>query len=134
MRVVIDTNVIVSGLLNPNGKPAVVINLLLLKKIKVLYDNRILKEYETVLCRDKFGFSREIVIPLIDFIKAEGEFVITEPIKTTIPDESDKKFLEVAISGKADYLITGNIRDYPAIEFIVTPGEFLKKRDEHEKI
>ena len=126
MRVVIDTNVLISGLINPNGKPAMIINLLLLKKIKVLYDNRILKEYRNVLLRERFGFSEELVDSLIEFIKTEGEFVTSEPIKIDIPDESDKKFLEVAISGKANYLITGNTKDYPKLEFIITPKEFLE--------
>jgi len=126
MKVVIDTNVVVSGILNPNGKPAAVINLLLLRKVKILYDNRIIKEYRDVLLRDKFGFSQELVDPLIEFIKAEGQFVIAEPIKTNFSDNSDKKFLEVALSGDADYLITGNIKDFPNLDFVVTPSDFLK--------
>ena len=126
MRVVIDTNVLISGLINPDGKPAMIINLLLLKKIKILYDNRILKEYRNVLLRERFGFSEELVDSLIEFIKTEGKFVTSEPIKIEISDESDKKFLEVAISGKANYLITGNTKDYPKLEFIITPKEFLE--------
>ena len=126
MKVVIDTNVVVSGILNPNGKPAAVINLLLLRKVKILYDNRIIKEYRDVLLRDKFGFSQELVDPLIEFIKAQGQFVIAEPIKTNLSDNSDRKFLEVALSGNADYLITGNIKDFPNLDFVVTPSDFLK--------
>ena len=45
MKVVVDTNVIVSALLNPNGPPAKILSLILNGKAKLLYDNRILFEY-----------------------------------------------------------------------------------------
>ena len=56
MKIVLDTNVLVSGLINPKGVPAKILNLMLNEKIIVLYDNRILREYETVLSRRKFRF------------------------------------------------------------------------------
>ena len=48
MRVVLDTNVLISGLLNPNGPPAAVLNLLVNAKLELLYDSRILQEYMEV--------------------------------------------------------------------------------------
>lgn len=127
MKIVIDTNVLVSGLINPKGVPANILNLILNEKIIVLYDNRILREYETVLSRKKFKFKKEIIEPLIDFIKHEGSFIAAEPLKIKFKDEDDKMFLEVAKSGNAEYLITGNIVHFLNEQFIVTPREFIEK-------
>lgn len=72
MKIVLDTNVLVSSLLNPDGSPAGVLKLLLNGRIIMLYDNRILGEYLAVLSREKFGFRREWIDPLIDFIRQDG--------------------------------------------------------------
>ena len=127
MKIVLDTNVLVSGLINPKGVPAKILNLILNEKIIVLYDNRIIREYETVLSRRKFRFEKEIIEPLIDFIKHEGRFIAADPLRIKFKDEDDKMFLEVAKSGAAEYLITGNIVHFPNEQFIVTPREFIEK-------
>ena len=69
MNIVVDTNILVSGLLNPAGLPAQIIEILINGKIVILYDNRILLEYEEVLSRKKFKFPKEIISPIIDYIK-----------------------------------------------------------------
>ncbi len=127
MKVVLDTNVLVSGVINPDGKPAQIIGLLLSGKIKILYDNRIIREHAEVLSREKFGFPSELIQPLLNFIRMEGEFVFAEPTKDSMRDESGRKFFEVALSGKAAYLITGNKKDFPERTWIVDPAEFLEK-------
>lgn len=127
MNIVIDTNVLVSGLINPAGLPAQIIEILINDKIVILYDNRILHEYEEVLSRKKFNFPREIISPIIDYIKYEGIFILPEPIETKFDDPDDKAFYEVAITGKAKYLITGNKKHFPENKLIVTPAEFIKK-------
>ena len=127
MNVVIDTNVIISGFLNSNGLPGKIINLLFNERINLLFDNRILAEYKDVLSRDKFGFNRDIIDPLIDYINKDCIYVISNPILESFNDEDDKKFYEVALSGNADYLITGNIKHFPKDQIIVTPREFLEK-------
>ncbi|NOY07947.1 MAG: putative toxin-antitoxin system toxin component, PIN family [Spirochaetes bacterium] len=126
MKIVLDTNVLISGVINPDGKPVKIVNLLLNEKVKLLYDNRIIREYSEVLCRKKFSFTPNMIVPLIDFIKMEGEFVAANPVNAEMEDESDKKFLEAAMSGKAEYLITGNKKHFPKSKFIVTPAEFLE--------
>ena len=126
MRIVLDTNVLVSGLLNPDGSPAVVLSLLLNGKIKLLYDNRILSEYTEVLNRKKFGFKGEWINPIIDFIQQEGEFVSANPVSGFFKDTDDKKFYEVAKTAEAKYIITGNISHFPKEEMIKTPKEFIE--------
>ncbi len=127
MNVVIDTNVIISGLIKPDSIPAQIWNLVVNEKIILLYDIRILNEYENVISRKKFKFPKEIIDPVIDFIKHEGIYIAANPINDSFLDESDKKFLEVTISGEAEYLITGNIKHYPEKEYILTPRDFLSK-------
>ena len=70
-------------------------------------------EYRMVLSRKKFNFPIEMIEPLIDFIKYEGEFIASEPLRTNFTNEDDEMFLEVAVSGNAEYLITGNTKYVP---------------------
>ena len=126
MKVVVDTNVIVSALLNTNGNPAKILSLILNGNIIILYDNRIIFEYIDVLSRKEFGFSKEIINDLIECFKCDGEFINAEYVKTKFSDETDKKFYEVYKSGKAKYLITENIKHFPKEDTIVLPKVFLQ--------
>ena len=129
MKVVVDTNVIVSALINSNGTPAKILPLILNGKVTLLYDNRIIFEYAEVLSRKEFGFNAEIINDLMDFLKHEGEFVNAEYINLKFHDETDKKFYEVFKFGKTEYLITGNAKHFPKEKGIVTPKEFLETYD-----
>ncbi|NOY74987.1 MAG: putative toxin-antitoxin system toxin component, PIN family [Kiritimatiellaeota bacterium] len=126
MKVVIDTNVLVSGLLSPSGMPASIINLVLNQKIKVLYDNRIIQEYQNVLERPKFKFDKQVVADLMEFIKQFGEFTLPTPVRIKFTDTGDIPFYEVASSGGADFLITGNLKHFPKGNGfkVVSPSEF----------
>jgi len=127
MKIVLDTNVLISSLLNPNGNPAKILNLILSLKIILLFDNRIINEYYNVLKREKFQFSDDLILPLMDFIKHEGIYINAEPIKKKFTDEDDKKFYEVFISSSADYLVTGNINHFPKEKLIVKPVVFINQ-------
>jgi len=126
MRVVVDTNIIVSALMNVNGTPAKILSLILNGNIKILYDNRIIFEYFDVLSRKEFGFHNEIINDMINFFKHDGEFINPEYIKTKFSDEADKKFYEVYKSGKAKYLITGNKKHFPKGNTIILPRDFME--------
>ena len=125
MRIVLDTNVIVSALLNPSGSPAAVLNLVLRESATLLLDNRILFEYSDVLRREKFNFPRHAVDALLDFTRASAQFVAAAPTKIELPDEDDRPFYEVALSGEADFLVTGNKSHFPRKSIIVTPKQYL---------
>ena len=125
MKVVVDTNVLVSALLNTNGAPAKILALILNGKLKLLYDNRIIFEYLEVLSRKEFGFNTEIINDMIAFFKHEGEFVNADHLNVRFHDETDKKFYEVYRSGEAQYLITGNKKHFPKDSAIIAPGDFL---------
>jgi putative PIN family toxin of toxin-antitoxin system len=125
MRVVVDTNVLISGLLNPDGAPARVLDLVLRGNLTLLYDNRLLSECREVMHRDKFSFTTDMVEPLLEYIASEGEYVVPEAHPAIFRDEDDRGFYEVAKSGGAAFLITGNRTRYPADSIIKTPVEFL---------
>ena len=131
MRVVLDTNVLVSGLLNPNGPPAAILNLLVNAKLELLYDSRIIQEYIEVLHRAKFGFDSDRIDALIDYLQAEGDYISAEPTTHPFRDEYDRIFYEVMITGEADYLITGNSSHFPKEDRIKNPREFLT---EYERV
>jgi putative PIN family toxin of toxin-antitoxin system len=125
MKVVLDTNVIVSALLSPSGSPASVLTMVLRGSVSLLIDNRILFEYTDVLHREKFNFPRRAVDPLLDFFKASTLYVSAAPTSANLPDKDDRPFYEVAISGGADFLITGNKSHFPRKPIVVTPKQFL---------
>ena len=128
MRVVLDTNVVVSALLNPKGSPSQVVLFVLTGKALPLLDERILYEYRMVLRREVFHFDPFQVDELLAQFDSIGEFVAAAPLNISLPDPDDLPFLEVALTGKADFLITGNKKDFgkpPGRLKILSPSEFL---------
>ena len=89
MRAVIDTNVIVSGLLNPYGIPAEILRLLLAGEIILIYDSRIISEYQEVLSRSKFQFIIENIKILVKEIEVTGSLVLPVSLKFSLPDPDD---------------------------------------------
>jgi uncharacterized protein len=128
VRVVIDTNVLVSGLMKKGTPPASVVRGLYSGELVALYDQRILSEYRDVLVRPKLA---RIHLPdamdLLDFIDARGEELEGASFAHQLPDPGDQPFAEVAFTGKAELLITGNVRDFPVGDLIrvVTPRQWL---------
>ena len=125
MKVVIDTNVLVSAFLNAQSLPAQVFNLVLNGKLQVLYTNTIITEYSNVLYREKFGFPPSLIEPVLDLIQHDGELVVTEPTIEAFTDSEDRKFYETLISGEGQFLITGNLKHFPEDSRILNPREFL---------
>jgi putative PIN family toxin of toxin-antitoxin system len=107
---VLDTNVIVSGLIQPLGNPAKVLTLALAGVVQVCHEKRVLAEYEEVLARPHFKFDEKRVREVLTKFKEDGQAVDTagQP-NLCLPDPDDEPFLETALAGKADYLITGNL-------------------------
>jgi len=129
MKSVLDTNVLVSGLLTPFGTSGEIVRIVSAGKLVLQYDSRILLEYTDVLYRPKFKFNKEQIDLLLDYIKKNGQLVPTLPLKQSLPDSDDEPFLEVAIGGRAECLITGNKIHYP-VQFreginILSPSEFI---------
>ena len=124
VKVVLDTNILVSSLLS-TGPPATIIDLIAEGKIKPFYSDPILCEYWDVLSRGKFNFKPLQVTRLINNITRSGmpvDYLLFS--KKKMADENDRIFYDAAIEAKA-YLITGNLRHFPPDSFIVSPSQFL---------
>jgi len=131
LKVVLDTNVLVSGLINPDGNPGRVLDLLLAGEITLLVDDRILAECRAVLARPRFGFDVGDIVDVISQIEAESARVVALPIGISLPDETDLPFLEVALAGEAQALITGNTRHFKlpksTLLTVESPADFVRR-------
>ena len=130
MRIVLDTNVLVSALLSPFGPPAEILRLVTTGTVRLCHDARILGEYRQVLLRSAFPFRPLQVESLLDQIEADGEPITAFALSDRLPDPDDEAFLEVALAADARYLVTGNLRHFPPESQrgvrVVSPREFLK--------
>ena len=130
MIIVLDANVLVSGLLTPFGSSGEIVRMVSSGKLTLEYDSRIIIEYWEVLNRPKFQFDKDLIDLLIDYIKKNGQAVSSEPLTKPLPDPDDAPFLEVAIEGRSEILVTGNKVHYP-VKFskgikVLSPTEFIK--------
>ena len=132
-RAVLDTNVFVSGLINPKGSPAAVLNLLRAKRFVLVSSPAINEEILEVLnrpyIRDQYGLADRIFD--VAFLLWEvADLVIDPPDVRVCTDPDDDKFLAAAVEGEANYLVTGDVGDLLHLHkykdvAIVSPREFL---------
>jgi putative PIN family toxin of toxin-antitoxin system len=128
MLVVLDTNVLVSGLLNGAGYPGKIIDLLLDDRIQEAYDNRILGEYEDVLNRSELHIHPSRAKAIIAYIELSGRYTEAEKQSPDdCPDIDDLPFMEVFITSQAQAIITGNNRHFLHCAGACTPTQFIQK-------
>src|SRR5690348_18171966 len=113
-RAVLDTNVFVSGLIDPKGFPAAILRALRSKRFTLVSSPPINEEIMEVLnrpyIRDRYGLGDRIFD--VSFIQwALAELVINLPVVKVCSDPDDDKFLATAAAGRADYLVTGDVGD-----------------------
>ncbi|MCX6698553.1 MAG: putative toxin-antitoxin system toxin component, PIN family [Methanomicrobiales archaeon] len=122
---VLDTNVLVSGLLSSNGAPSRILNLVINGNVIIVLDTRIFDEYSEVLRREKFSFPKDAVNEIIAFVRREGVFISPRPLNGNIPDPGDLPFIEVSYHAKVP-IVTGNLRHFKGSDVVVmTPVQFL---------
>jgi putative PIN family toxin of toxin-antitoxin system len=132
MIVVLDTNVLVSGLMSPENPPGRIIDFLRAGDISLAIDDRIIAEYSAVLAREYFRkyFTVSEKDLILDFIAHDSIRVLCTQTVHGLPDPDDTCFLEVALAAKAP-LITGNAKHFPLHlrqdAEVCTPAEFLQK-------
>jgi hypothetical protein len=134
-RVVLDTNVFVSGLISSEGFPAAILKALRSGQFTLVSSPPVNEEIIEVLnrprIRDRYGIGDRIFD--VSFILWEvAELVICLPEVKVCSDPDDDKFLATAVAGKADYLVTGDVGDllqlgeYKGIA-IVSPRDFIAR-------
>ena len=132
MRIVLDTNVLVSGFLSPHGPPGAILRSVLAGSVTLGFDERILAEYRDLLTRGSLKLDGERVDAVLEFIEANGESVLAEALGVELPAAADTMFVEVASAAGADCVVTGNQRHFPAELLgdsrVLVPREFV---DEH---
>lgn len=126
---VIDTNVLVSAMLNVDSIPGWVVNEAISGDVIPLYNDEIIEEYNDVLTRAKFKFDKRAVRLLIDTIIQRGIPVDAGPVEDVLPDPKDAVFYEVTMEKRKSedaYLVTGNLKHFPSRSFVVTPREMME--------
>ena len=131
---VIDTNVIVSSLLtrNHDSAPARVMNAVYEGKVIPLVCDEILGEYEEVLHRAQLKLDPAKCDYILSLIRDQAEPMHPVHTDASMPDEDDRIFFEIALAGQDVFdsrLVTGNIKDYPKADFVVSPSEFCIQFD-----
>lgn len=132
---VIDTNVLVSALITKNAEAATakVVRLLLEHCFIPMYDTDIIAEYEDVLHRAKFPIHPEVADALIAYIIENGVEASKVSFEEAMPDEDDRVFYEVSLSQEDSFLITGNLKHYPASPRVITPADFIDITEKRTK-
>jgi len=124
---VLDTNVLVSGLISAKGPPGRLIDAVLARRLQIAFDDRILQEYKSVLGRPKFQFKPADVTAFWEILPFQCHLVAMPVEGLQASDPDDTKFLEVANATESKILVTGNARHYPEKSrgdvVILTPGE-----------
>jgi putative PIN family toxin of toxin-antitoxin system len=129
IRVVLDTNVIVSAHLQEEGLEATVFLLALSRRIMLCISEPILTEYAGVLRRKKFSLDPHRITRTLEEIRSAGRRVQLKDTLTVCPDPEDNRFLECAAAAGADYLVTGNkchFRTHWGKTRVVNAREFLE--------
>jgi putative PIN family toxin of toxin-antitoxin system len=114
LRVVLDTNVLVSALLHDRGNEARAVRLVRGGFLLACASPAILNEYERVLYRPSFRFQTEFVKQYLGSLRSQTLIVTPGNVVMASPDEPDNRFLECAETAKADFLVTGNKRHFPS--------------------
>lgn len=131
MRVVLDTNILVSALGWKDGNQFAIIRKCFTKELTLIYSSNILEEFEKVVQRPHFEFFSEEIDEFISKILEIGEMVQPEEKHTVITkDPTDNIVIDAAVAGKADYIVSGDkhlldLKKFKGIK-ILRATEFLK--------
>jgi uncharacterized protein len=128
LRLVIDTNIVISAALKPDGLQRTVLLLAITKPARLYVSAAIVAEYREVLARPELNIRKGLRQQLLDLIKNQAQIV--KPLRSlqVAKDPDDNKFLECADSARADYLVTGNQRHFPKFwkkTKVITSREFI---------
>ena len=128
LRLVLDTNVVVSAALKSDGPQRTVILLAMTRPVRWYITKGIMAEYTLVLARPELKLRRGLQRQLLQLIKNHTWIVVPARLPQVTVDPDDNMFLECADAARADYLVTGNQRHFPRFwksTKIISSREFL---------
>ncbi len=129
IRVVLDTNILISALLTPDGLPAQVLSLCVTdRELQIVLSADIYAEYEEVIRRPKFKRSDLEINAILRSVRGSAAWIRPSATVRVCPDPDDDIFLECAQAADADYLVTGNTKHFPAAwerTQVVTVRQFI---------
>jgi putative PIN family toxin of toxin-antitoxin system len=113
LRLVVDTNVVVSAAIKPEGLQRTVVLLAITKPARWYVSDAIVSEYALVLARPELKIRKSLRQQLLQLIKNHAHIVIPSRLSPVTRDPADNIFIECADAARADYLVTGNQRHFP---------------------
>ncbi len=114
VRIVLDTNVLISAALKPGGLEASLVAAALAGTVELCVTDQVWSEYEDVFARPKFHAVRDRARHMLDALRSAARSVAAAAPLTLALDDDDNRFLECALAAQAAFLVTGNLRHYPA--------------------
>jgi putative PIN family toxin of toxin-antitoxin system len=132
--VVIDTNIFISALLSEGNAARHVLRMCFLNKLNPLMGNALFLEYEALIGRSKIFKKSALPLKqrqdfLDDFLSTCNWVDIFYLWRPNLRDEADNHLIELAVAGGADYIITGNIKDFKESDLLFPKIQVL---DAHE--
>jgi putative PIN family toxin of toxin-antitoxin system len=134
LRLVLDTNIIVSAALKPDSLQRTVFLLAITKPARFYVSRPILEEYANVLARPELGIRKGLRLQLLQHIKNHAHLTSPSHRLEVTSDPDDNIFLECADAARADYLVTGNRRHFPLFwkaTKVITSREFIELAAPH---
>jgi putative PIN family toxin of toxin-antitoxin system len=128
LRLVIDTNVVISAALKPAGLQRTVLLLATTKPARLYVSRPILDEYSDVLARPELRIRKGLRLQLMQLLKSRSYAVAPARRLEVTSDPDDNMFLECADAARTDYLITGNQKHFPKFwkkTKVITSREFI---------
>jgi putative PIN family toxin of toxin-antitoxin system len=138
LKIVLDTNVFLSGILSPNRGPAKILDLIISGKCKLVSSPQIIQEIQRVtqypgiirLTKKRKIRPEELADAILKVLRVSGITPGALKVQGVCPDPQDDMFLACALEGQVDFIFSGdkhllNLKIYQGIQ-IVTPATFLK--------
>ena len=134
LRLVIDTNILISAAIKPAGLQRTVLLLALTRPARLYVSRPILEEYSEVLGRRELRIRKGLRQQVLQLIKNHSYTVVPTRRLDVTSDPDDNMFLECADAARADYLVTGNQKHFPRFwkkTKIITTREFISLTAPH---
>ncbi len=128
LRLVIDTNILISAAIKPAGLQRTVLLLAITRPARLYVSRPMLEEYSEVLGRPELRIRKGLRQQLLQLIKNHSYTVVPTRRLDVTSDPDDNMFLECADAARADYLVTGNQKHFPRFwkkTKIITTREFI---------